>query len=205
MDITERYRSEAQIAHLATHDALTGLANRALFRKRLDNAVAAVQAGERGIALLMLDLNKFKQVNDTLGHPVGDLLLTAIGERLTSCVRESDAVARLGGDEFAVVLHVRDPAGEAQALAARILLALGGSYAIGGHTVEVGASIGIALADGMADAERLIRHADIALYRAKAHGGNTYRVFEAEMETRPTCRVNATGACGAILSRLQTA
>ena len=185
MDITERYRSEAKIAHMATHDALTGLANRALFRDRLDNAVAASQAGERSVALLMLDLNKFKQVNDTLGHPVGDLLLCTVGERLAGCVREDDGVARVGGDEFAIVLHVRDPDGEAQALAARILLALGRHYQLGEHSVEIGVSIGVAVAHGgTADAEQLIRHADVALYRAKAEGGNRYRFFEPDMERR---------------------
>ena len=116
-DITERHRLKEQleenhskIAHMATHDALTGLANRVLFRQQLDRAVSAARAGDGGIAVLMLDLNKFKQVNDTLGHPVGDLLLVAVAERLSGCVREHDAVARLGGDEFAIVLHVPDPA-----------------------------------------------------------------------------------------------
>jgi diguanylate cyclase (GGDEF)-like protein len=185
LDITERHLSEAKIAHMATHDALTGLANRALLSQRLADAVAVAQTGERGIALLILDLNKFKLVNDTFGHPVGDLLLIAVAERLSRCVREEDGVTRLGGDEFAVVLHVRDPAEEARALAARILLALSPAYELGEHRVEIGASIGISVAHGVtADAERLIRHADTALYRAKAEGGNCCRFFEPEMERR---------------------
>lgn len=184
-DVTQQRRLDARIAHLATHDALTGVANRTLFRDNLDKAVAAVRGGDRGVALMALDLNKFKQVNDTLGHPVGDALLQEVARRLGKCVREEDGVARLGGDEFAVVLHGRDPENEARVLASRMLLAVSSPFPLADQWVEVGGSIGIAVANGVsADAERLIREADIALYRAKAEGGNLYRLYEPSMERR---------------------
>jgi diguanylate cyclase (GGDEF)-like protein len=185
MDITERYRAEARITHLAMHDPLTGLANRTLFRERLNGAVADARAGERGVALLAIDLNKFKQVNDTLGHPVGDQLLQAVAERLRRCVRQEDCVARLGGDEFAVVLHAANPIEDARGLAGRILQALCAPYSLGDHWVSVGGGIGIAISDGATtDAEQMIRQADIALYRTKADGGSTYSVFDPSMDRR---------------------
>lgn len=184
-DVTKQRRIEAKIAHMATHDALTDLANRNLFRDHLDKAAAAVRQGDRGVALLAVDLNKFKQVNDTLGHPAGDALLQAVAHRLTKCVRDEDCIARLGGDEFAVVLHARHPAEDAHLLASRILLALNAPYPLVDTWVEVGASIGIAVAhDASADTERLIREADIALYRAKADGGSRCRFFEPDMDRR---------------------
>ena len=150
----------------------------------------SLHGGDRGIAVLMLDLNKFKQVNDSLGHPVGDLLLVAVAERLSGCVREHDAVARLGGDEFAIVLHVSEPALQAEGLATRILQAIGAPYQLGEHRVEIGTSIGIAVAQGVvADADELVKHADLALYRAKADGGNRYRFFEPSMELTAQRRV----------------
>ena len=185
-DITDRRRAEAQIAHLATHDALTDLPNRVLFSQRLDEAVRAVRAGDRSVAVLMLDLNKFKQVNDTLGHPVGDDLLRAVAQRLTRCIRSDDTVARLGGDEFAVVLHTLDVGTEAEAIARRVDAALREPFILGENQVQIGTSIGIALASGdTIEAEQLIRQADVALYRAKAEGAGRYRFFEPEMDQRP--------------------
>lgn len=188
-DITERQRLADELAehhklveHMARHDSLTGLPNRAHFRERLDAAVADVQAGKGRVAVLMLDLNRFKHVNDTMGHPVGDSLLKAVAERLSWCVRTGDTVARLGGDEFAILVHAKDPQPDAAGIAGRIEAALTAVFKLDGQDVHIGTSIGIAVsADGGADAERLVREADIALYRAKA-AGNGYRFFEPAME-----------------------
>lgn len=179
MDITERYRAEAKIAYLATHDTLTGLPNRLQFQQRLDEAVATARAGKQTVALLMLDLNRFKAVNDTLGHPVGDSFLKAVAERLTAAVRADDTVARLGGDEFAVVLLTSDAVAEAASVATRIQQALTEPFTLCEHTLCIGTSIGIAISSGdTVDAEKLIKQADMALYRAKAEGGNRYRFFD---------------------------
>jgi len=166
MDITERYLAEAKIAHLATHDALTGLPNRVLFRERLDAALAAAAAGDRRVALLMLDLNKFKDVNDTLGHPAGDKLLQQVANRLLLCVRTEDTVARLGGDEFAIVVHIFDAATESEAIARRIQEAIVEPFDLGDEEVCIGVSIGIAL--DILNAEALVKSADEALYKSKS-------------------------------------
>jgi diguanylate cyclase (GGDEF)-like protein len=190
-DITERQRLSDQLAenhrllaHMASHDGLTGLPNRILFRERLDAAAEASRTGKASVVVMMLDLNKFKQVNDTLGHPVGDSLLQAIAGRLTACVRSDDTVARLGGDEFAVVVHTNDPYGEAAAIAARIRAGLTEPFLLGDHQVQIGTSIGISASVGDTDAEQLIRQADIALYRAKRDGGDCYRFFEPPPDER---------------------
>jgi diguanylate cyclase (GGDEF)-like protein len=183
MDITERYRAEAKIAHLATHDSLTGLPNRVLFRERLEQAISGARMGDGPVAVLMLDLNRFKHVNDTLGHPAGDSLLKAVGGRLAGCVRTGDVVARLGGDEFAIVLRASDPAAEAAEISRRIRAALTAPFDLDGNQVTIGTSIGIAVssADAM-DVDALIKRADVALYRAKAQGGDSYRFFDKRME-----------------------
>jgi diguanylate cyclase (GGDEF)-like protein len=186
--LAEQHRAAAQIAHLAHHDALTGLANRTLFRTRLDEAVARARRGE-GFAVLCLDLDHFKDVNDSLGHPIGDLLLQAVTVRLRATVRELDTIARLGGDEFAVVqAHVTWPS-DAAALAQRLVEALAAPYLLEGNSISISASIGISLApdDGM-DADQLLRNADLALYRAKADGRGCLRFFEAEMNNRALLR-----------------
>lgn len=183
-DVTERRRAEERIAYLAKHDALTGLSNRALFREQIEAALKRAMRGEN-IALLCLDLDHFKATNDTLGHHVGDLLLKAVSERLRACIREIDAVARLGGDEFAIAQVGLQRPEEAEALAKRLVEALGEPFDLDGHQVVVGTSVGIAIApsDGT-DAERLLRNADMALYSAKSDGRNTYRFFEPEMDAR---------------------
>ncbi len=186
--LAEQHRAAAQIAHLAHHDALTGLANRTLFRTRLDEAVARARRGE-GFAVLCIDLDHFKDVNDSLGHPVGDLLLQAVTERLRRTARDVDTIARLGGDEFAIVqAHVTRPA-DANAMAQRLVEALGAAYELEGHNISIGASIGISLApeDGL-DADQLLRNADLALYRAKADGRGCVRFFETEMNARALLR-----------------
>jgi diguanylate cyclase (GGDEF)-like protein/PAS domain S-box-containing protein len=183
-DITEQRRSEAKIAHMAHHDTLTGLPNRALLNERLEQGIAR---GERGdiVAVHLLDLDHFKTVNDTLGHPAGDKLLRMVADRLLALVRETDTAARMGGDEFAVVqVGISEPA-DATTLALRIIETLGAVYQIDGHQVVIGASVGIAIAphDGESP-EQLMRNTDLALYRAKADGRGTFRFFEREMDAQ---------------------
>lgn len=183
-DITARRHAERQIAFMARHDPLTRLPNRAALVERLEQAI--VQAGRGvGAAVLCLDLDRFKQINDTLGHSVGDHLLCAVAERLNACIRQVDAVARLGGDEFAVVQADAPRAEDAGLLARRIIEVLTLPYELGGHQVAVGASVGIALipADG-ADPDTLLKNADIAMYRAKSEGRGIYRFFAPEMDAR---------------------
>ena len=181
-DVTERYEAEARIVTMAQRDALTGLANRTVFAERLENAVASLAYG-KGFATLCLDLDRFKEVNDTLGHPVGDGLLRAVAGRLQACVRDGDLVARLGGDEFAVLQFGGGTREEAVALARRITEAFIEPFAVEMHTVSVGISIGLCLApeDGT-DAEILLRNADLALYRVKARGRGAFMAFDATMD-----------------------
>ncbi len=187
-DITEMRRIEARIAHLAHHDALTGLPNRVRFREELDGALLRVRRGER-IAVLCLDLDHFKAVNDTLGHPVGDGLLKAVADRIEQKVRETDIIARLGGDEFAIVQVGLQTPDEASALAQRIITALSSPYEVDGHQVVIGTSIGIALAPADSeDADQLLKSADMALYRAKTDGRGIFRYFEPAMDSRMQAR-----------------
>ncbi len=183
-DVTERLRSEARIARMARHDALTDLANRVLFREKTDEALDRYQRFGKGYTIFIFDLDMFKSVNDSLGHPVGDALLKAVAERLREVTGEGDTVGRLGGDEFAILLQAEDDQrASAAALANRLLERIGAPYEIDGHRVVIGISIGIAMApkDGL-DAEHLLKNADLALYRAKADGRNTYRFFEPDMD-----------------------
>jgi len=187
-DVTERRQAEARIRHMSRHDALTDLPNRIMFKERLEDALKRVPRGE-SIAVLCLDLDNFKSVNDTLGHPIGDVLLESVAERLRASVRENDTIARLGGDEFAMVqVGAEQPAG-ATALAQRVIEALSTPYDIEGHQVVIGASVGIAVAplDG-SDADQLQKNGDMALYRAKSEGRGTYRFFETEMDARMQTR-----------------
>jgi len=175
VDNTERKRAEARVQYLALHDALTGLANRVLFFDRLNGAIAAARRKEGAFALLYLDLDDFKPINDTFGHEAGDLALRSVAERLRDCVRESDTVARLGGDEF--VLLVNDTADEAAAVtvAEKAIAALTRPLPIGECRHSIGASIGIVLYPRHGeDADSLMRHADTAMYDAKRLGKNRY-------------------------------
>ena len=170
-----------KIAFLAHNDPLTGLPNRVLFQDRIQQALAMLDR-DVGFAVLCLDLDRFKVVNDTLGHPVGDILLRKVAERLRSCVRDGDTVARLGGDEFAIILlRMTDPAA-GDKFAARIIETVSASYDIDGHQLNIGTSIGIALApeDG-ANASVLLKNADTALYGAKANGRGTSCFYEDSM------------------------
>ena len=187
-DITDRREAEAQIAHMAHHDALTGLPNRVLLRERLDAALAHAQRGNP-IAVLYLDLDHFKSINDTLGHGVGDALLKAVATRLLGCVRETDTIARLGGDEFAVIQTQIASPSDVASLAARIRDALTMPYDLDGHQVPADVSIGISLApDDTLDPDQLLKNADMALYRSKADGRGTYRFFEPHMDERVRTR-----------------
>jgi len=183
-DITERERSQERIARMARHDALTDLANRVLFRERMDEAFSRYEDTGKGYTIFIFDLDLFKAVNDSLGHPVGDALLKAVARRLQDATRESDTVGRLGGDEFAILQHADGQQREcAVGLAQRLLQVFRTPYEIDGHRVVIGISVGIAMApqDGT-DSAHLLRNADLALYRAKADGRNTYRFFEQEMD-----------------------
>ena len=189
-DITERRLAEAQIAHMAHHDALSGLPNRVLFRERLEQEVRRLECLGGWLAVLCLDLDNFKNVNDTLGHPAGDLLLQAVAQRLRGCVRDGEMVARLSGDEFAVLQPTSDQPLAAQALAERLVKALSAPYDIGGQRVVISASVGAALAptDGH-DADDLLKKADVALYRAKADGRSCSRFFAPEMQAQLQSRL----------------
>ncbi len=187
-DVTERRASEARIAFLARHDALTGLPNRVQLVERLHDAVATLGRGE-GFAVMCLDLDHFKAVNETLGHSYGDRLLVAAGERLQAALRENDAVGRLGADEFALIQHDISRPEDAWELAERLLSALATPFELEGQPVAIAASIGIALApaDG-ADAETLLKNAATALTRAKLDGRGSYRSFEIGMDARLQAR-----------------
>jgi len=189
-DITERQRVEARIAHMARHDALTDLGNRVLFREKMEDAIARLRRRNEGFSVFVFDLDLFKAVNDSLGHPVGDALLKAVAQRLRMATRETDAVARLGGDEFAILQTVHtDQKESAVVLANRLLRTICAPYEIEGHQIVIGISIGIASApDHGDDADQLLKNADLALYRAKSEGRNGYRFFEIEMDAEARLR-----------------
>ena len=189
IDITRRKEAERQVAHMASHDALTALPNRILFRQRLDHQIRHAQRHGSSFAVMACDLDRFKVVNDTLGHTAGDQLLKTVAERLKTVIRTVDTVARLGGDEFAIVLGEIEKPQDAIMAARRVIQAIEGPIAIDGRPNTIGVSIGIAIGpfDGL-DADLLFRNADIALYRAKAAGGNTYRFFESGMSASIAAR-----------------
>ena len=181
-DITERRNAEARITHLARFDELTGLPNRVNFRDEIEHLLAVPHDAAQLSALLFVDLDQFKQVNDTLGHPCGDQLLCAVAERLRTMLRPEDFVARFGGDEFVVFQqNIRSP-DEAAGLARRIVDHLSERYKIDNHLVEIGASVGIAMTlPAGVSADTLLKNADMALYRAKADGRGTFCFFRDEM------------------------
>ena len=188
-DVTERRQAEERIAFMARHDALTGLPNRILLSERIEQALAQLGRNAGGFAVIFLDLDNFKQVNDTLGHPIGDRLLCAVAERLQACVREVDAVARLSADEFAIVqLGVNQPE-DAAVLARRVVEVVSAPYLLEGNRIAIGISVGISIApsDGTAS-DKLLKNADVALNRAKSDGRGTWRFFEAEMDARLQAR-----------------
>lgn len=183
-DNTERRIAEQNVFFLANHDPLTGLANRARFLERLHESLLNADRDNTGCAVLLLDLDRFKSINDTLGHHIGDLLLKQVAQRLLKCVRETDTVARLGGDEFVVILTRLKSMGAAELIAENILRELALPCEVEGHVLNTGASIGIALYpnDG-SEAGDLLQKADLAMYRSKATGRNRYRAFSPGMLT----------------------
>jgi diguanylate cyclase (GGDEF)-like protein/PAS domain S-box-containing protein len=188
-DIADRKRAEAQIARLAHYDPLTELPNRVLFQKHLGEALSRRARSGDQLAVHFIDLDRFKTVNDTLGHPIGDALLRVAAERLRGCVREGDTVARLGGDEFAVVQTGLTDMSGATRLAERVVEAMAAPFDIQGHQVMIGASVGVSAApsDGD-DADELLKKADMALYRAKADGRGAFHFFERAMDEQLQAR-----------------
>ena len=189
MDITERKRAESRLAFMAQHDGLTGLPNRILLRQRLDELLVSTRRNGDKVAVLFIDLDNFKAINDTLGHAIGDKLLKGVTKRLKSSLREEDSVARLGSDEFAVVQAGINRPEDVAFLARRLIDAVSEPYLFDGHTIVSGASIGIAIAPGDGDdAEKLLKNADMALSRAKSEGNGTFSFFESEMDARAQTR-----------------
>src|SRR5258708_6434758 len=180
-DITERRNAEARISHLARYDELTELPNRVNFRDEIGRLLSIQQDATQLSALLFVDLDQFKQVNDTLGHPCGDQLLCTVADRLREMLRPEDFVARFGGDEFVVFQQNIKSGDDAAYLARRVVDHLSERYKIDNHLVEIGASVGIALTSPGVSADTLLKNADMALYRAKADGRGTFCFFRDEM------------------------
>jgi diguanylate cyclase (GGDEF)-like protein len=189
MDVTEKRNSEKQIAFLAHHDALTGLANRVQLREHIEKTLGYVERGGKA-SILCLDLDNFKIINDTLGHSVGDALLCAVAKRLRDLVGDKDLTSRTGGDEFSIVQSsTEQPMEAAAALAARIVEALSVPFELGDHHVVIGASVGVAIAPDDGDnADQLLKNADMALYRAKEEGRARFHFFEPEMDIKAQAR-----------------
>ena len=203
IDITARKHAEAQISYAATHDALTGLANRAALLERMNEALARMQQQGGALAVHILDLDGFKHVNDTLGHAAGDILLKDLAGRLQSSLRDTDIVARLGGDEFAIIQTEADDQREAAIeLAVKTLELVAKPVQLEGQEVSVGTSIGIALAPANgADAAELLKKADLALYRVKAEGRNSFSFFDEDLSARAITRLQLVNDMRAALSR----
>jgi diguanylate cyclase (GGDEF)-like protein len=183
-DITEHKVAEEKIRHLAHHDALTGLPNRVLLRDRLEQAIAQAQRNRTQMGVMLLDLDRFKTINDTLGHEAGDDALQAVAERLRASVRRVDTVARLGGDEFVVVLPaIRGPV-DAEQVARKIIESMTEPLSIRDQTMIVSVSIGVSICptDG-ADTTALMKRADLAMYRAKQKGRNQYVQFSEKLDS----------------------
>ena len=188
-DLTEQRRSEQEITRLARFDSLTGLPNRAMMRQTLDEALRNATSRQRGCALFLIDLDRFKNVNDTLGHPVGDALLRQVADRLKSVMGEHGQVGRLGGDEFKAVLPGTVDIGLLESLARTLIEQVSRPYNIDGHRVVIGASVGIAIGDpGRCTADSLIRDSDLALYAAKGAGRGKHCFFEPSMHTEASDR-----------------
>jgi diguanylate cyclase (GGDEF)-like protein/PAS domain S-box-containing protein len=189
-DITDRKTAEAQVRFLAYHDALTELPHRPLLQDRLDDALALSRRRNEKVALLFLDLDRFKTINESFGHLVGDIVLKDVAERLRGCVREQDTVARVGGDEFLIMLNTVKDSSDAEAAAQRIMVAMTAEFVAHGHSVGSTCSIGICMFPYHGDdGETLIKNADAAMYRAKESGGNSIRFFTEKMRAQETERL----------------
>jgi len=190
-DISEKKEQERRLAYQATHDVLTGLANRALFEDRLAHDFALAKRHQQQLAVLFIDLDEFKPINDTLGHKIGDELLISVAQRLTAAIRPTDTLARLGGDEFVLLLPDLGSSHEAEEVAERILGELSQPHLLGGHELYISASIGIStLCKDLEHPEKLLQHADMAMYKAKKQGRDTYEIYSRDLDKKLARRVN---------------
>ncbi len=182
-DITERKDIEEHMQHMAQYDALTHLPNRALFEDRLHQAIAGAQRNRAHLALMFIDLDKFKPVNDTYGHGVGDLLLKEVATRIQDCLRDSDTAARIGGDEFVILLPAIESAADAGKVGEKIRHSLNQPFAMAGHTLVIGSSIGVAVYPEHGSNDKLlVKSADIAMYHAKKNGRNNVKIYQPGMQ-----------------------
>jgi diguanylate cyclase (GGDEF)-like protein/PAS domain S-box-containing protein len=190
-DITDKKASAAKIEHLARYDALTGLPNRTFFHDQMEVTLSRLKRTSESCAVLFIDLDQFKQINDTMGHPFGDALLCVVAERLRRMARPSDIIARFGGDEFVILQYPIASPDDVSSLARRVVTALSEPCAIDHHQVVIGASIGISIAPGDAmNADHLLKNADMALYRTKSEGRGAWRFFETDMDFKAQARRN---------------
>jgi diguanylate cyclase (GGDEF)-like protein len=188
-DVTMRRQLERELTHRASHDPLTGLANRVLFNDRTDEAIRRASRSQRLAAVLFCDLDEFKDVNDVLGHVVGDQLLRAVAQRVSQVVRPTDTAARLGGDEFAVLAEDLDSIEEVEALGDRLVRTLGEAFVVRGESITVSASVGICTSMDATSATELLRAADLAMYAAKDAGKQTWRMFTPDMQAAVSARI----------------
>ena len=201
-DITARVRAEEELARMAHYDALTGLPNRALLQDRLKRAMSRADRGQTLLAVMFLDLDQFKEINDSLGHAVGDAVLKEIALRLESCLRATDTVARLGGDEFTILLEDVRSAEEISRVADKLLRAIAERADVAGHELHLSTSIGVTvypLDDH--DADTLLRNADLAMYHAKQEGRNNVQFFSRDMSERTEKRVDLLGRLRGAIAR----
>jgi diguanylate cyclase (GGDEF)-like protein/PAS domain S-box-containing protein len=203
-DVSAARAMSLHLSHLAAHDSLTDLPNRVLLNDRLSQAIASAHRQRHRLAVLFLDLDRFKRVNDTLGHGIGDGLLQSVARRLLDSVRRSDTVSRQGGDEFVLLLSRVDEAEDAAASAQKVITALAAPLEVGGHQLQVTASIGLSMyPDDGQDADTLIRNADIAMYRAKERGRNVYQFYTPDINVRGVRRFPVAGDAPSVHSTHQ--